>query len=164
MRAGVTGWLKQIDADVLHGEVIDRQPLLLQHQHHGAVVGPIDRAGAGAERRAITPAARSTPARRWTDAFRRTASSGSVGAKGMAEATRSTTGLATFARGSGFASTSSPDAMKTPASSGRPTVRASFTNPLYSAAAVAGNRLGDAEPQIRGSNSATWLSLLGIRT
>ena len=38
MRAGVTGGLKQIDADVLNGEVIDRQPLLLQHQHHGAAV------------------------------------------------------------------------------------------------------------------------------
>jgi len=33
--------------------------------------------------------------------------------------------------GSGFASTSSPDTMKMAASSGRPAVRASFTNPLY---------------------------------
>src|SRR5438067_5142999 len=235
MRAGVTGGLKQIDADVLRGEVIDRQPLLLQHQHHGAavgngcatehhahttvgrhkgdviagdrplprvfddpifkrfchgqsswtcvlhqepsaaprcsiqssattssppkmalflrncvrccwrfsgssisqkrcpaaVVGTIDTASARAASRDITPAARSTPAPSWTAAFRRTASSGSVGATGMAEATRSTTGFATFARGSGFASTSSPDTMKTPATNGPAIVRDSLTNPLY---------------------------------
>jgi hypothetical protein len=43
----------------------------------------------------------------------------------------STTGFAAFARGSGFASTSSPDTMKRLATNGRATVRASLTNPLY---------------------------------
>jgi hypothetical protein len=95
------------------------------------VVGTIDTASDRAASRDITPAARSTPAPRWTAAFNLTASTGSVGAKGTTEATLSTTGFAAFARGSGLASTSSPDKMKRLATSGRATVRANLTNPLY---------------------------------
>ncbi|TMF41883.1 MAG: hypothetical protein E6I24_12715 [Chloroflexi bacterium] len=56
-----------------------------------------------------------------------TAVSESAGAIGTAAATLSTTGLATFALGSGLLSTSIPPAMKTPASMGRAISRMIFT-------------------------------------
>ena len=42
MRAGEAGGYEQILADVLGREVVDGQPLLLQHQHHPATVGDGD--------------------------------------------------------------------------------------------------------------------------
>src|SRR5206468_12318520 len=75
----------------------------------------------------MMPAASRPPAPIWTRAFTLTAVRGSAGATGTAPATFSTTGLAIFALGSGFFSTSIPPAMKTPASMGRAIARMIFT-------------------------------------